>query len=444
MPYTEVGTTKLKLSLIAGHVARNKAMQFTSLAHLLDREFLRQCFHRLNRNKAVGIDNVKWNDYNRNLEENLGKLVSKLKAGKYKPLPARRVYIPKANGESRPLGISTVENKIVERGIAEILQSIYEQDFSRQNFGFRPGRNCHQALYELEQQIHRHPVNHIVECDIKGFFDHVSHDILLEALKIRIKDSAMLKLIGKFLKAGYVDNALLVIPENGTPQGSILSPLMSNIFLHYVLDEWFEKVVKKHVKGYCEIVRYADDFVCVVQYHDDAVKIERALWNRFDKFGLELHPEKTRRISFGRLERQNAALQKRRANTFDFLGFTHFCDVARKGFFKLGRRTCRKKFIAKCREFTDWVKKVRNLAKPKEWWDTVLAKLRGHYQYYGVSGNYRRIRDYYHHVLTTVLKWLNRRSQKKSMNWNQFNEYLNHYPLPKPGIVHNFYGQVLM
>ncbi len=439
MPYTEMGTTELKLTLIAGHAKRDHNMQFTSLAHLLDREFLTQCFYSLARNKAKGVDNVGWKEYETNLMDNLDDLITRLKTKQYKPLPARRVYIPKDGKKKRPLGISAIENKIVEKGVKTILESIYEQDFSDRSYGFRPNLNCHQALNELDDQIMRNPINHIVEADITGFFDNVSHELLMNFLKIRIKDKSMLHLIRKFLKAGYVDDKLLVKTTKGTPQGSILSPILANVFLHYVLDKWFEQTVKNHIRGYCELIRYADDFVCVVQYADDAERIEKALQHRFNRFELELHPEKSRKFSFGRFERRNAKQQNRRANTFEFLGFTHFCDKTRRGYFKVGRKTSKKKFVKKCKDMTDWLKSVRNLAKPKEWWETLRSKLRGHFQYYGVSGNYKSIEAFYKHTIRVLHKWLNRRSQKHSMSWANFNKYLKCYPIPQPKIVHNFY-----
>lgn len=443
MQSTEVGTTWHKLSLISGHARRDGRFRFTSLAQLLDAEFLRDCFYSLNRNKAKGVDHVSWWDYYAELDENVERLVKRLKNKSYRPKPARRVYIPKSETEKRPLGIPALENKIVERGLVRILGSIYEVDFLDCSYGFRERRNCHQALKELNDLIMFQPVNHIVEADIKGFFDNVSHGRLMEFLRIRIGDTSLLSLIKKFLHAGYVDDGLLYRSETGTPQGSILSPLLANVFLHNVLDEWFETTVKSHTRGYCELVRYADDYLCVVRYQDDAERIERGLHNRFNKYGLMLHPEKTRRFTFGHFETENAKRQKRRSNTFDFLGFTHYCAVSRKGRFKVGRKTSRKKLCAKVKDMNRWLKSIRNAVETKEWWKTLSAKMRGHIQYYGVSENIYGVKQFYKEVLRLVRYWLNRRSQKRKMSWDKFNKYLRHYPLPKPRIVHSFYGQVL-
>ncbi len=440
MPYTEMGKTWQALSLISGHAQRDHDFQFTSLAHLLDVEYLRGCYQSLNRNKAVGIDHVSWEEYGRNLEENLQGLVSRLKRKTYKPIPARRVYIPKSKTEKRPLGISALENKIVERGITWLLEAIYEQDFLNCSYGFRPDRNAHQALKEINDLIMFQPVSHLVEADIKGFFDNVSHELLMDLLRRRVRDTTLLELIEKFLNAGYIDEGVLVRTDKGTPQGSILSPMLANIFLHYVLDTWFAETVKNHVRGFCELVRYADDFVCVVRYADDARRIERGLHNRFNKYGLEIQAAKSRSISFGRFERENARRQKRRTNTFDFLGFTHYCDKSRSGKFKLSRKTSCKKYAAKCRELNAWLKAIRNRVKTKEWWKILDAKLRGHFQYYGVSENYAGITRYYKFAMKTVKKWLNRRSQQRKMSWERFSDYLKHYPLAKPKIVHSFYG----
>jgi len=396
MSNSELNNTLYKLSSLSKCAKENKVFQFESLAHHLNVSFLKDCYNNLARNKAVGIDKVSWQEYNSKLDENLIKLVQKLKNKSFRPLPAKRVYIPKGNGETRPLGISTIENKIVESGISKILQSIYEMDFLECSYGFRPKKNTHQALNQIDTIIMSKPVNHIVEADIKGFFDNVNHDMLIEFLNIRIKDSSLIFLIKRFLKAGYVDNNLLVKTDVGTPQGSILSPLLANIFLHYVLDTWFETTVKTHTRGFCELVRYADDYVCLVQYKEDATKIRVALENRFNKYDLTLHPDKTKVFSFGKFERGNSKYQNRKPNTFDFLGFTHFCDKTRKGSFKVGRKTAMKKFRAKIKELNVWLKQIRNLVPTKEWWKALQAKLRGHFEYYGVSGNSPSIKSTTH------------------------------------------------
>ena len=439
MQYSDIGTTSRKLSLISGHARRDRGFQFTSLAHLLDVEVLRDCYESFNRNTAVGIDGVSWKECGEDLTENLDRLVQKLKLKSYKPKPARRVYIPKNETETRPLGISARENKIVERGLTWILESIYEQDYLNSSYGFRRGRSAHQALKQINDPLMFQPVNYIVEADIKGFFDKVSQEHLMEFVRIRIRDMTLLNLIKKYLKAGYADAGLLVTSDEGTPQGSILSPMLSNIFLHYVLDTWYETTVKSHVRGYCELVRYADDFICLVRYADDAKRIERGLHNRFNKYGLALHPAKTRRIGFGHFVRENAERQNRRANRFDFLGFTHYCDTSRKGNFKVGRTTTRKKFAAKCKVMNRWFGKIRNVVPTKDWWKTFQAKTRGHLQYYRVGENYAGVRRFYNATIRMVHKWMNRRSQKRKMSWERFTEYLGHYPLPKLRIMHSFY-----
>ena len=261
----------------------------------------------------------------------------------------------------------------------------------------------------------------------------------MEFIRIRIKDSSLLFLIERFLKAGYVDDNHLVKTEKGTPQGSILSPMLSNIFLHYVLDKWFNDVVLNHVRGYAELVRYADDFICLVQSKRDADRILKALQNRFGKYQLQLHPDKTSVFSFGRYEKQNAVRENRKANTFDFLGLTHYCDKTRKGYFKVGRKTSAKKFRAKAKDLNRWLKAIRNQVLTNDWWKILSSKLRGHYEYYGVSENYRSIMKFYKLAIKLVKKWLNRRSQKRKMNWEKMGQYLLLYPLPKPRIRHNFY-----
>ena len=439
-PYTEMDKlTQTKLALISERARKEPKLQFTSLAHLLNERFLKECYYSLGRDRASGIDGVSWKEYGKQLDENLTKLVARMKVKRYKPQPAKRVYIPKNEHEKRPLGLPALEDKIVQKGISRILEAVYEADFWDCSYGFRPERNCHQAINAVDKTIMTKPIGYVIEADIKGYFDNVSHKWMMEFLQVRIKDPSFLLLIRRFLKAGYFEAGRIVATEQGTPQGGNLSPMLSNIFLHYVLDLWFEKKVKPQTRGTCQLVRYADDFICMVQYASDAEHIEQALRERFAKFDLELHPKKTRVISFGRYERENAKRQNRRANTFDFLGFTHYCDISRKGKFIVGRKTSRKKFRMKCKEMNNWLRKIRNYRKAKEWWPVLQAKLRGHYQYYGVSGNMRSLRRFYSLTFRMTLKWLNRRSQRKSFNRASFEKYLEHYPLPEPRIVHNLY-----
>jgi len=431
--------TLTKLALITRRAREDRKLQFTSLAHLLNAEFLRGCYRSLGKEKAGGIDGRSWHDYGEHLDENLEDLVKRLKAKKYKPLPAKRVYIRTNDKESRPLGLPAIEDKIVQKGIARILEAIYEADFMDCSYGFRPKRSCHHALKAVNDTIMSKPVSYIIEADIKGFFDHVSHDWMMKFLQVRIRDSSLLLLIRRFLKAGYSESGLLVRTDEGTPQGGNLSPMLANIFLHYVLDLWFVKLVKPSVDGQCYLVRYADDFVCMVQYRQSADEIERLLRERFAKFGLSLHPEKTRTISFGRYERQNARRQGRKANTFDFLGFTHFCGHSRKGTFLLGRKTSGKKFRKACKAMNDWLRRIRSVMRIEEIWPILAAKLRGHYNYYGVSGNSRMIVRFGYVTIRAVMKWLNRRCQRMSFTWKKFSAYMVHYPLPRPRIVYNIY-----
>ena len=440
MPYSEMDNSTLTLlPLISERARKEPKLQFTSLAHLLDKRFLRGCYFGLGRDRASGIDGVSWQAYGENLNENLANLVKRMKAKQYKPQPAKRAYIPKNEHEKRPLGLPSLEDKIVQKGISRILEAIYEQDFLDCSYGFRPGRSCHDALRTVDQIIMKRPVRYVIEADIKGFFDNVSHEWLLKMLEVRIKDPSLLLLIRRFLKAGYIEEGMLVKTEQGTPQGGNLSPMLANIFLHYVLDLWFEKRIKPQMAGEVYLVRYADDFLIMTQKQSDACMIEQALIDRFKKFSLILHPEKTRTISFSRKEPENAKRQGRKPYTFEFLGFTHFWFRTREGWYMLSRRTSAKRFRRACRAMNEWLRCVRNLCKTKEWWLILASKLRGHFQYYGVSGNSRMLKIFRYQVMRMLHKWLNRRSQRNQWSWERFTEYLEHYPLPQPHIVHKFY-----
>jgi RNA-directed DNA polymerase len=441
MPYTEMDNiTSSKLALISERAQKDPKFQFLSLAHLLNEGFLKECYFDLGRDRASGIDGVSWKEYGERLDENITDLVGRLKAKQYTPLPSRRTYIPKDEHSKRALSLPALEDKVVQKGIARILEAIYEQDFLNCSYGYRPNRSCHQALNVVDKTMMQGPIHYVIEADIKGFFDNVSHEWMMRCLQVRIKDTSLLHLIRKFLKAGFVDANEFFLTTQGTAQGGNLSPVLSNIFLHYVLDLWFEKKIKLKVRGVCHLVRYADDFLCMVQYADDAQQIEQLMRERFVKFDLELHPEKTRIISLDREQRCRNNRKDHQSHTFNFLGFTHYWGKSRRGNPTLRRMTSRKKFRRACKEMNLWLREVRSRAKLKEWWPILQAKLRGHYQYYGISGNSEAIKRYHHVTKRLVYKWVNRRSQKASYNWDSFIEYLKHYPLPEPRIVHHLYS----
>lgn len=429
-----------KLCLLTEIALKDKGFKFTNLVHMLNVEGLKGCFYLLKRGKACGVDGVTFEEYEESLERNLEDLVARMKRFSYRPQPVRRVYIAKSNGKQRPLGIPSLEDKIVQMGIARILTAIYEADFLANSYGFRPGRSCHDALKRLDTILMRYPINHVIDADIKSFFDRVDHAWLLRCLRERIRDEKLLRYIVRFLKAGVMEAGNRYSTEQGTPQGGIISPILANIYLHYVLDLWVEKRIKRNYRGQVMLVRYADDSVLCVQYKAEAERLVVSLQKRLSKFGLELSEEKTKVIGFGRYAVENAKKQGQRVGTFDFLGFTHFCEKTRKGKFKVGRVTDRKRFRVKIKEMNQWLKMIRNALPPKQWWPILCAKLRGHFQYYGVSGNYCGINRFYYLTLRLVYKWLNRRSQKKSYNWKSFLDYITRFPLPRPRIFHILYS----
>lgn len=432
-------TTETKLERITKVARENLRYKFTSLASLLDEDYLAHCFWELKRNKAPGVDGVSVEAYEEKLAENLHGLVERMKLMEYRPQAVRRVYIPKDDGGKRSLGIPAVEDKIVQMGITKILEAIFEPQFLECSYGFRPGRNCHTALNRVDKVIMAKPINYIVDADIKGFFDTVDHRWMIECLKQRIADQNFLRLIVRFLKSGILEEGKYYETERGTPQGGILSPLLSNIYLHYVLDLWVEKKLKKECRGYVEEVRYADDFILCVQHKAEGERVLTALRERLAKFGLMLSEEKTRLIEFGRYAQQNARRHNAKPATFDFLGFTHYCDRTRRGYFKVGRRTSKKKYRLKMKAMTLWLKTVRNAYPIQQIWDVLKAKLLGHYRYYGVSGNYPQVARFYYETIGSAFKWLNRRSQRRSFTWDGFRRYLERYPLPKPKLYKNFY-----
>lgn len=435
----QVFTVATRLRHIAEQARQEPRSKFGNIAYLLNEGFLTECFRSLRKQAAAGIDGVTWEEYSKNLMENLANLVRRMKAWQYRPQPVRRVYIPKDKKSKRPLGIPALEDKIVQEGMRRILEAIFEGDFLDGSYGFRRGRGCHQALQTLDETIQRQPVSYVVEADIKGYFDSVDHELLLRALRERVSDENFLRLVVRFLKAGVMEEEKRWVSEEGTPQGGILSPLLSNIFLHYVLDRWFERKVKPTLRGFAQLNRYADDFVFTVQYREEAELILQKVEQRFAACKLSLSPEKTRVVEFGRFAEERTARRGQRPGTYDYLGFTHYCGKTRRGKFKVGRQTSRKKLRQKLTAMNAWLKAVRNRAPLREWWSLLRQKLLGHYHYYGVSGNFRRIHWFFRETYRLALKWLNRRSQKKSYTYERFAQYLQRYPLPKPKIYHNFY-----
>jgi RNA-directed DNA polymerase len=428
-----------KLESLTLRAREDPKCKFTSLAHLLSEEFLKECFWELKRDKASGIDGVTVEEYEVNLEENLKDLVGRLKAKRYRPQPVRRVYIPKPDGRKRGLGILTVEDKIVEMGIKKIVEAIFEVDFMDVSFGFRPNRSCHDALDVLDKAIMTRVVNYVVDMDIEKFFDTIDHGWLMRCLRERIIDTSLLRLIVRFLKAGVMEEGKYKEVDRGTSQGGIISPILANIYLHYVLDLWFEKVVKRQLKGYAQLIRYGDDFIVCFQRGDEARAFEEMLRQRLGKFGLKIAEGKSRVIGFGRNEWEKAQRTGMKVATFDFLGFTHHCDKTRRGKFKLGRKTSGKRFRQKAKAMNDWLRRVRNQVTLAEWWKVFRLKLAGHYRYYGISGNMQALREFYREASKLAYKWINRRSQKKSFTYAQYCKFKKYNPLPEPKIYHLTY-----
>ena len=430
-----------KLHRIAEKARKEPGFKFTSLYHLMDEELLRECFKRLRKDAAAGIDEVTKEMYAENLDANLSDLINRLHKMAYIPQPVRRKYIPKpGSAKQRPLGIPCFEDKLVQAGMVRILEAVYEQDFIEDSYGFRPGRSCHAALRVLSGTVEDKPVNHIVEADIKGFFDNVSQEWMLKFLAHRIGDQRVQRMVKRFLKAGVAEDGSVTVSDEGTPQGGVISPLLANIYLHYTLDLWFEKIVRKKCTGFARLIRYCDDFVVCFQYRTDAEKFRRDLRMRLEKFGLEVEPTKTKVMEFGRFAVQNAKARGERPATYDFLGFTHYCGTRRDGKgFRMKRTTARKRFTAKLKVFKEWLKKART-SKTKELWATAQAKLRGHYAYYGVTDNALGIKRFAREVEKLLFKWLNRRGKRGCLNWEKFCKMLNRFPLPVPRIKVRMFG----
>ena len=399
--------------------------RFGSLYELLNEEYLEECWSGIRKDAAYGVDRISAGEYEQHLKENIHGLVERLKRKQYRAKLVRRQYIPKGDGEQRPLGIPATEDKLLQLAVTRILQSIYEQDFLRCSYGYRPGIGALDAVRKLTIKLQFGQYQHVVEADIQGFFDNIQHEWMVEMLKERIEDGAFLRLIQKWLAVGVLDTDGQVLhPATGTPQGGIVSPILANVYLHYALDLWFEKVVKRECRGEACLIRYADDFVCAFEHQAEAERFYAMLGERLGKFGLILSGEKTRIIEFSSL----APLGK---SSFDFLGFEFRWGRDRSGKPRVNRRTSRKKLRKSKRLLAIWCRTHRNL-KVKDLLRVLNAKLRGYYNYYGVIGNYRSLRLFFLEALRVLHKWLNRRSQHKSITWAEFRlMYLPALELPR-------------
>jgi group II intron reverse transcriptase/maturase len=427
------------LTRIGGKAQQYPKLVFTSLYHhVTDIDNLRECYKLLAGNKATGIDYVSKVEYGKNLESNLRELSSRLKRMGYRPQPKKRVYIPKPGSDKgRPLGISSFEDKIVELSVKRAIEPLFEPLFEDCSYGYRPRRNPHQCIDALGRTIQQQKVNYVVEADIRGFFDNVNHEWLMKFLKQRIGDSRVLRLVIRTLKAGIMENGQRQQGQVGTPQGSILSPLLSNIYLHYVLDLWFHRRIRQRCRGQAFLFRYADDFLACFQYPEDAENFHASLNDRLEGFNLNLAEEKTRRIPFGRYARENAYRNGAKPQEFDFLGFTFYCGKTRYGHFKVKRKTSRKKLRQSLFNFADWLRRFRNLMPTGELVRRAKARIIGYLNYYAVTDNTRHCDLYMHLTRGILFKWLNRRSQLKSYTWKGFKQMLNHIGWPRVRIQVN-------
>ena len=418
-----------KLRRIAEIAKTKPSERFTSLIHLINAETLIQSHNNMKAGKASGIDNVTKYEYEADLKENIEDLVGRMKRNAYKPQPARRVYIPKpGSNNKRPLGIPAYEDKLVQAALAEILNAIYEQDFLECSFGFRPNRGCHDALQLLDKILNKPSIRYVVDTDIKGFFDNIDHEWMMRFIEHRIEDKNLRRLISRFLKAGIMEAGIRYDTPRGTPQGGVCSPILANIYLHYTLDLWFDKIVRKHCRGDAYMVRYADDSIFCFQYAKDALRFYRAFINRLDKFGLEISQEKTKIIRLNKDDEDSG--EDDNSSSFDFLGFTHYVGRDKNGRKRVKRKTSKKKYKASLLRCKEWMKRNRNIPI-KQFMRIMKAKIQGHCNYYGITDNHMAVSNYIDECKRLLYKWLNRRSQRKSFCWDKFSLFLDKYPLPK-------------
>jgi RNA-directed DNA polymerase len=430
-------TVSTKLERIATMAKAMPGVPLTTLAHHIDIDWMREAHHRTRKDGARGVDGQSATQYAEHLEENLRALLGRAKDGTYRAPPVRRVHIPKGDGaQMRPVGIPTFEDKVLQRAVAMVLEAVYEQSFHDFSYGFRPGRSAHQACEAIWQATMSMGGGWILEVDIRKFFDSLDHEHLRQILGQRVRDGVILRLIGKWLNAGVLEGLVLSRPEAGTPRGGVISPLLANIYLHEVLDEWFVHQVRPHLHGAAELVRYADDFVFVFAQKEDAERVFDVLPKRFGKYGLTLHPDKTRLVPFQRPSR-GGGRDGQGPGTFDFLGFTHYWGVSRKGNNAVMKCTAKDRFSRTLRRITEWCRSHRH-DDVRAQHRALVWKLNGHYAYFGVTSNSAALGRLLHEVERIWRKWLSRRSQRSFISWQAMTELLKRFPLPRPRIVHRY------
>ncbi|MCG8375563.1 MAG: group II intron reverse transcriptase/maturase, partial [Chlorobiales bacterium] len=425
---------RTKRARVQQRSAENPEMVFNQLMHHFNERNLRQWFHELKGKAATGIDGISKADYGKNLDANIQDLHRRLKAMSYRPSPVRQVWIPKDGqpNKQRPLGIGTFEGKIVEKGIQQILEAIYEPLFYDCSYGFRPKRGCHDAIKALRTYLYEEPVQEIIDLDLSNYFGTIDHELLMAILSEKIQDKRFLRYIKRLLKAGILDKDKYIVTDEGVPQGSVCRPVLANIFAHVVLDDWFEKVVKVHCRGKVALFRYADDAVICCQYSDDVQRIHAVIGKRLAKYRLKLNEEKTHVVRFNRADRKGSGV-------FDFLGFTFYLGLSQAGRTLPKVKSSSKKLRVKLKRVSQWCKENRNLLRLRELWKSFCSKLRGHIQYYGVTFNAPAVGWFVRQSIQIFVKWLNRRSQRRSMNFEQFNQYMQIYPAPLIRIHHKLY-----
>lgn len=433
-----MGSTNLstKRQRIAALARAKRGVALSTLHHVIDLEWMKEAWRLTRKDGAPGIDGVMAADYAENLEANLVDLLERIKSGRYQAPPVRRAYIPKSDGSLRPLGLPTLEDKLAQRAIVMVLEAVYEQDFLSCSYGFRPGRSAHQALQDLRTGFMSYRLRWVLDIDIVKYFDTIPHSQLRAFLDSRVTDGVIRRMIDKWLKAGVLEDGLLRYATEGSPQGGVISPILSNIFLHHVLDEWFENEVRPRLAGNSALVRFADDAVMAFAYFRDAKRVLGVLDKRLHRYGLRLHPEKTRFVDF-RSDSSDGSPPETDGTSFTFLGFCHVWGRTRRGGRAVRQVTAKSRYARALAAITDWCRNNRH--RPiKDQHAHLSAMMRGHYAYYGVSGNYRRLSWYANEVSNIWKKWLSRRDRRKRFLWSRFAELLRRHPLPAARIVHRY------